>query len=93
MDKSMTWKVGLIIAVIALSIWLMWPLDKKINLGLDLKGGMHLIMEVETDEAMAVQSDMSVTQLRGLFKDGSIKYDKISRKGFDKIEITRNPAG
>ena len=88
MDKSMTWKVGLIIAVIVLSIWLMWPLDKKLNLGLDLRGGMHLIMEVETDEAIAIQADMSVTQLKGLFKDGSIKYDKIVRKGFDKIEIT-----
>jgi len=88
MDKSMTWKIGLIIAVIVLSIWLLWPLDKKINLGLDLRGGMHLIMEVVTDEALAIQSDMSVTQLKGLFKDGSIKYEKIVRKGFSKIEIT-----
>jgi preprotein translocase subunit SecD len=88
MDKSLTWKIGLIIAVIALSIWLLWPLDKKINLGLDLKGGMHLIMEVMTDEAMITQTDMSVTQLKGLFKDGSITYDKIARNGIDKIGIT-----
>jgi preprotein translocase subunit SecD len=88
MDKSMTWKIGLIIAVVVLSIWLMWPLDKKLNLGLDLKGGMHLIMEVETDEAIAIQTDMSVTQLKGLFGDGSIKYEKIARRSFDKIEIT-----
>jgi preprotein translocase subunit SecD len=88
MDKSLTWKVGLIIAVIALSIFLLYPPKDKINLGLDLRGGMHLIMEVVTDEALAIQTDMSATQLRGLFKDGSIKYDKIVRKGFSKIEIT-----
>ena len=84
----MTWKIGLIVAVIVLSIWLLWPLNKTINLGLDLRGGMHLIMEVVTDEAIAIQSDMSVAQLKGLFKDGSIKYEKIARKGFNKIEIT-----
>lgn len=88
MDKSLTWKIGLIIAVIALSIFLLYPPKDKINLGLDLRGGMHLIMEVVTDEALAIQTDMSATQLRGLFKDGSIKYDKIARKGFSKIEIT-----
>ena len=88
MDKSLNWKIGLIIAVIALSIWMLYPPKDKINLGLDLKGGMHLVLEVETDAAITIQSDMSVTQLRSLFKDGSIKYDKINRKGFDKIEIT-----
>jgi preprotein translocase subunit SecD len=88
MDKSMTWKIGLIIAVVALSIWLLWPLNKTINLGLDLKGGMHLIMEVVTDEALVIQTDISATQLKSMFKDGSIKYEKIVRKGFNKIEIT-----
>lgn len=88
MDKSLTWKIGLIIAVIALSIFLLYPPKDKINLGLDLKGGMHLVMEVVTDEALAIQTDMSATQLRGLFKDGSIPYDKVSRRGFSRIEIT-----
>jgi protein-export membrane protein, SecD/SecF family len=88
MDKSLTWKIGLIIAVIALSIFLLYPPKDKINLGLDLKGGMHLVMEVVTDEALAIQTDMSATQLRGLFKDGSIPYDKIGRRGFNQIEIT-----
>jgi preprotein translocase subunit SecD len=88
MDKSLTWKIGLIVAVIALSIFLLYPPKDKINLGLDLKGGMHLIMEVVTDEALAIQTDMSAAQLRGLFKDGSIQYDKIARKNFNKIEIT-----
>ncbi len=88
MDKSMTWKVGLIVAVIALSIFLLYPPKDKLNLGLDLKGGMHLIMQVVTDEALTIQTDMSTTQLRGLFKDGSIKYDQVARKGFNRIEIT-----
>jgi preprotein translocase subunit SecD len=88
MDKSLTWKIGLIITVIVLSIWMLYPLKEKINLGLDLRGGMHLILEVVTDEALAIQTDISVTQLKGLCNDGSIKYEKVSRKGFNKIEMT-----
>ncbi len=88
MDKSLTWKVGLIVAVIALSVFLLYPPKDKINLGLDLKGGMHLIMQVVTDEALAIQTDMSAAQLRGLLKDASIAYDKVARKGFSRIEVT-----
>jgi len=88
MDKSLTWKVGLIIAVIALSIFLLHPPKDKINLGLDLRGGMHLVMEVLTDEALAIQTDMSATQLRGLLKDASIRYEKVTRKSFNRIEVT-----
>lgn len=88
MDKSLTWKIGLILAVIALSVFLLYPPKDKINLGLDLKGGMHLVMEVLTDEALAIQTDMSATQLRGLFKDASIRYERVARKGFNRIEIS-----
>jgi preprotein translocase subunit SecD len=88
MEKSKTWKIVLIACVIVFSIWMLYPLKQKINLGLDLRGGMHLILGVETDKAISMQTDTSITQLRSLFKDGSIKYENISRKGIDKIDIT-----
>ena len=30
----------------------MWPVNEKIKLGLDLKGGMHLVLKVSTDDAL-----------------------------------------
>jgi len=42
------WKIILIIGIIALSVWAIYPPSKKIRLGLDLLGGMHLILEVDT---------------------------------------------
>lgn len=38
----------MIIGVVALSIWALYPPSEKIHLGLDLLGGMHLILEVDT---------------------------------------------
>ena len=49
MNKSLSWKIGLIVVVIGFSIWMLYPPKDKINLGLDLKGGMHLILQVKTD--------------------------------------------
>ncbi|MFH1837602.1 MAG: protein translocase subunit SecD [Candidatus Omnitrophota bacterium] len=62
MGKKLKWKSVLVIGIAALAIWLSYPpldiLDKegnvleegKINLGLDLQGGMHLILKVDTSE-------------------------------------------
>ena len=88
MDKSLGWKIALIVAVLGLSVYMLYPPQKKINLGLDLKGGMHLILQVQTDEALKVQTDIGINQLRGLFKDGSIKYEQVIRRAFNKIEIS-----
>jgi len=42
------WKIILIIGIVALSVWALYPPSEKIHLGLDLLGGMHLILEVDT---------------------------------------------
>jgi len=46
----MRWKSLLIVAIVGLSIWKLCPIDKAINLGLDLKGGMHIVLEVDTSK-------------------------------------------
>lgn len=50
MNKRLFWKIGFILAVVAISIWYAFPLDKRINLGLDLQGGMHLVLKVDTSK-------------------------------------------
>ncbi len=87
MKKSMGWKVGLILAVIVFSVWMFYPPKDKINLGLDLKGGMHLILEVQTDEAIRIQTDQSIEQLKSSLKEDGIKFEKVKRVGVNKIEI------
>ena len=87
MKKSMGWKVGLILAVIVFSVWMFYPPKDKINLGLDLKGGMHLILEVQTDVAIRIQTDQSVEQLKSSLKDDGIEFEKVKRASINKIEI------
>ena len=44
MYKDLKWKIPLILATILGAVWLAWPLQEKIALGLDLQGGMHLVL-------------------------------------------------
>jgi len=88
MEKSLNWRIPLVLIVIILAVIAFYPPAKKISLGLDLKGGMHLTLQVLTDEALAVQTDMQVDQLRSSLKENSIKYEKVIRKDYHTIEIS-----
>ncbi|MBI3011807.1 MAG: protein translocase subunit SecD, partial [Candidatus Omnitrophica bacterium] len=50
MPSSFKWRVPLILVVIAFSGWHAFPLEKRISLGLDLQGGMHLVLKVDTEK-------------------------------------------
>ncbi len=83
MSKGLTWRVSLILLFIILSFlyltptlvaklpsWWQGVLPKdKIHLGLDLQGGTHLVMEVETQKAVEGALDMIATDLEDTLND------------------------
>src|SRR5688500_2960931 len=64
MAKNLRWRLLAIAAVAALGVWMLYPLDQKVRLGLDLKGGVHLVLRVQTDDALRVESEVSMERLR-----------------------------
>src|SRR5918993_35918 len=64
MAKNLRWRLLAIAAVVAIGVWMIYPLDQKVRLGLDLKGGVHLVLRVQTDEALRVESEASMERLR-----------------------------
>jgi preprotein translocase subunit SecD len=63
MTQDIRWRSLLIVVVLGLSIWAITPLS-KIALGLDLKGGVHLVMRVKTGEAIRLETTTTMEQLR-----------------------------
>ena len=63
MTKNLQWKVATIVAVLALSVWAFYPLE-KVHLGLDLRGGVHLVLRVQTDDALRLETDLAGERLR-----------------------------
>ena len=41
-----------------------WLQEKQLKLGLDLRGGVHLVMRVETDDALRLETDTESERLR-----------------------------
>jgi len=41
-----------------------WLTDRALKLGLDLKGGVHLVLRVQTDDALRIESETEMERLR-----------------------------
>lgn len=41
-----------------------WLVDKALKLGLDLKGGVHLVLRVQTDDALRIECEAEMERLR-----------------------------
>jgi len=54
-----------------------WLMEKQLKLGLDLKGGVHLELRVETDDALRLVADQESERLREELKTRNIPVTKI----------------
>src|SRR5438874_5887664 len=50
-----------------------------INLGLDLKGGTHLILQVQVNDAVNFETDNAMESLKAAFKSAKITYSEIPK--------------
>jgi preprotein translocase subunit SecD len=58
---------------------LLASLQKRINLGLDLKGGTHLILQVQVADAVNVDSDNAVEILKSGLRAAKINYADVTK--------------
>ena len=81
MTKNLRWKLITIVAVLAAAVWLFYPPDKKVKLGLDLKGGVHLVLRVQTDDALRLETTRAAEQLR----------ENLVQRGVTGVTVTPEP--
>jgi len=72
MPRNILYKLGLIVAVAAFSLFLAYPPEEQINLGLDLQGGIHLVLQVVVEEAVAGEVRSDFTSFRELLESEGI---------------------
>lgn len=71
MKPNLLWRGLVILASIVAAIAAAYPPQKKINLGLDLQGGMHLVLQVHTEDALRAETDGDMARLAQQVKDDS----------------------
>lgn len=103
MNKNLQWKLLGIIAITAACVWLIWPpftvRDKegkvvqkgKINLGLDLQGGMHVVLKVDTAkiplEARKDAVERAMEIIRNRIDQFGVGEMAIQRQGKENIVV------
>ena len=85
--KNLRWKVLTVVGVFAVFFALgiypilaqryklpvpAWLLAKQLKLGLDLKGGVHLVLRVHTDEALQIATTTAGEQLREALRTAGV---------------------
>src|SRR6266446_6726997 len=92
MNKNLGWKLGLVFATLLFFLFgifgipkgfsgrsLLASLQDRIHLGLDLKGGTHLILQVQVNDAVNGDSDRAVDRLKEDLRTRKINYTEITK--------------
>ena len=92
MNKNLLWKLLLIVGVTLFFLFgifgipkgvsgdaLLTALTDHIHLGLDLKGGTHLILQVQVNDAVNVDAQNAIEVLKQQFRSRKIDYTDISQ--------------
>jgi preprotein translocase subunit SecD len=91
MSKNLRWKLLTIVGVLALSTWAFMPPQEKVRLGLDLKGGVHLVMRVQTDDALRVETEATADRLREALRTANIPVGGVAVAAPNEFRVTGVP--
>lgn len=82
--------LALVVVLVGLSWWQFWPLDTKITQGLDIKGGLSVILTAEptanetiTEDAMTRVSTILTNRVNGL----GVSEATVQRQGTDSFLV------
>ena len=68
-----------------------WLVDKALKLGLDLKGGVHLVLRVQTEDALRLVTDQESERLREELKNKNVTIAKIETPDATHIRVEGVP--
>lgn len=91
MNKKLLYKSLAIVIILAICVYFAFPLHKRINLGLDLKGGVHLVLRVDTAnlaaEAKSDAVDRALEVIRNRIDEFGIREPSIQKQGEEEIVV------
>jgi len=92
MVKYSKWIMLFIIGLVVLSIWAIYPPGDKIKLGLDLKGGTHLVLEADITklppgESIEEAVTTAIETIRNRVDALGLKEPTITRQGKKRIIV------
>lgn len=89
--KNLSWRIFTVLFILGLSIAFIYPPQEKISLGLDLQGGMHLLLKVDTSKLTAKEAagapERALEIIRNRIDQLGVKEPSIQLQGKDQIIV------
>jgi preprotein translocase subunit SecD len=80
MRRNLGLRIGLVVAVLVVSLWYLYPPKQRINLGLDLQGGIHLVLGVDTGKAVQSQTERAAEDFKAALERKGIGVKRVARE-------------
>ena len=95
MDTSLKARGILILLALVVAGVVLYPPGETINLGLDLRGGSHLVFQVETDEALGTETETDAERFVSFLGEQGITagYETIDLSGFRIVDLPADQLG
>jgi preprotein translocase subunit SecD len=68
-----------------------WLKEKQLKLGLDLKGGVHLVLRVQTDDALRLETETEMERLREELRTRNIPFTSINSISVTQFKVEGIP--
>lgn len=91
MIKKNLWKIVTILVVLGLSLYWTLPLSKRIKLGLDLKGGTYLLLQVVSQKAVENTLQRIGSDINDSLQKAGVSGAKATYQPPDRLAITLPP--
>jgi preprotein translocase subunit SecD len=69
------------------SPWNQYLAKEKIHLGLDLQGGMHLVLEIDTDKALEAMMERTSNDLKESLMDNKVRFRNLGKANGATISL------
>ena len=79
MERDLLTRGLIILGIAGLAAWSAYPPSQKVNLGLDLQGGMHLVLRVITEDAIGAETDNTIDTIESELESHSITGTSTTR--------------
>jgi len=100
-ERSLKWRILIVLAILIVSLVYIYPSlapglptwwqkglpAEKIHLGLDLRGGMHLILEVQADKAVESAVERTVEELKFSLVKAKMPVNGVTRIEGRRLEV------
>lgn len=83
--KNLKWKILFVLIVLLGALYI--DLTKPINLGLDLKGGTHLVLQIDTEKALENEVSTALREIKRSLEEENIPVVSVERRKTN-IEIS-----